>query len=591
MNENTRNFSIIAHIDHGKTTLTDRLLLKSGTITDREFRERMMDSNPIEQERGITIKLAPVKMKFDPYEFNLIDTPGHVDFSYEVARSLQAVEGALLLIDVTQGVQAQTLSHFYVAKNLGLTIIPVLNKIDLDNAMTEEVQLEIMEMFGFTEADFVLVSAKTGQGVDDLIEAIKTRIPAPTGDPEKPLKALIFNSFYDAHMGVVAAIRLIDGRLQTGQAVKLMVSNTKFIPQEIGVFSPKITPIGQLEAGSVGYIATGLKDIREARVGDTLTDMEAGALEPLPGYRAPQLMVYMDFYPVDGGKYQELKDALEKLALNDAALQFVATHSPALGNGFRVGFLGILHAEIVQERLEREFDLGLIATSPSVQYTLLLSNGETKTITSPTELPDPTTIKEIREPIAKVTIYTPKEFVGAVMQLSEDYRGELKNMEYFGNRAKLTYLIPLAEIIVTFFDDLKSSTSGYASIEYQVITEKAVKAVKLNILINHEPVEALSRIVVETKAEAIGREMAKKLKEVIPRQLFEIPIQVAIGGRIIARESIKAFRKDVTAKLYGGDRTRRMKLLEKQKKGKARRKQFGKVEIPQEAFMAVLKRG
>lgn len=591
-----RNFSIIAHIDHGKTTLTDRMLLKTNTISEREFRERVLDSNPIEQERGITIKLAPARMEYEDnndnqvYILNLIDTPGHVDFSYEVSRSLQAVEGVVLLVDATKGVQAQTLSHYHKARERKLKIIPVINKIDLTNSDPEGVQLEMMDAFGFDEGEFIFVSAKTGEGVDELFRKLIERIPPADNDVSKPTRALVFNSFYDEHKGVITSIRVMEGELQGNEDLYFMASKTDFLPQEVGVFKPKMKETGKLHAGEVGYIATGLKDIRLARVGDTLVRQQNKDVSSLPGYQPPQLMVFMDFYPIDGGEFAELTDAIDKLKLHDAALDFSKTHSPALGNGLRVGFLGILHAEIVQERLEREFGINLIATSPSVKYKLRLSNEKELIITNPAELPDPSEIQQIYEPITTTVIYTPKTYVGGVMQLAEDHRGTLTDMQYIGDRAQLTYEIPLVEIIVIFFDELKSVSSGFASMEYTLTDYDEVDAVKLSILINREPVEALSQLVVREKANEIGKRVVKILKEVIPRQLFEIPIQAAIGGKIIARETVKAFRKDVTAKLYGGDRTRRMKLLQKQKKGKERRKQFGKVDIPQEAFMAVLKR-
>lgn len=587
-----RNFSIIAHIDHGKTTLTDRLLLKTGTISERDFRERLMDSNPIEQERGITIKMAPVRMQYKDHVLNLIDTPGHVDFSYEVSRSLQAVEGAILLVDATQGVQAQTLSHFYKAKEQELVIIPVLNKIDLENAQVDESTLEMMELFGFSEDEFLHVSAKTGMGVDELLSDLVSRVPPPRGKAGDPLRGLVFSSQFDQHRGVVVYIRVVDGELRKGDNVTFAASGAKFEVPEVGFFLPNQTPSDRLRAGEVGYVATGLKDISLAHVGDTLThDPRDKNLIPLVGYQPPQLMVFMDYYPVDGGDYSTLLEAMEKLKLHDSAIQFSPTHSSALGNGLRVGFLGILHAEIVQERLEREFDLSLIATAPSVRYLVEMSNGDEIEVHNPADLPEPHQIKQIKEPVARATIYTPKDYVGAVMQLSEEHRGELVDMVYIGSRAQLTYLLPLSEIIVSYFDELKSVSSGFASLEYTVEDYKVEDVVKLSVLINHEPIEALSQMVVKSKAEAMGRFMVDRLKEVIPRQLFEIPIQAAIGGKIIARSTIRAFRKDVTAKLYGGDISRRKKLLEKQKKGKERRKQFGKVEIPQEAFFAVLKRG
>jgi len=603
MNRIVRNISIIAHIDHGKTTMTDRLLLMTGTITEREFTERLLDSNPIEQERGITIKMAPVTMtytlpsdlaekwKSEEALINLIDTPGHVDFSYEVSRSLAAVEGAILLIDATQGIQAQTLSHYYKAMEQKLTIIPVLNKVDLINADVDGVKLELMELFGFEEDEFIKVSAKTGYGITDLFNAIIERIPAPPSNDKDPLRALIFNSFYHSHKGVIVSTRVMSGVMSATSSLKMMAVGTHFIPQEVGVYKPHLLATNELRAGDVGYIATGLKDIRQARVGDTVSTIDHPEnLLPLPGYQLPQLMVYMDFYPIDGGQYAELLDAMEKFTLNDSAIQYQPTYSPALGNGLRLGFLGILHAEIVRERMKREYNLELITTAPSVRYEVELTDKRQLIVKNAAELPDPSTITRIHEPMAEIRIYTPKEYLGDVMQLTENHRGTLKNMEYIGQRSKLTYDIPLAEIIVTYFDELKSVSSGFASIDYEITGYQPVRAVKLSIIINYEAIEALSQIVVMDKAEEVGKTMVSKLKEVIPRQLFAIPIQAAIGGKVIARETVKAFRKDVTAKLYGGDVTRRMKLLEKQKKGKKRRGQFGKVDIPQEAFMAVLKR-
>lgn len=597
-----RNFSIIAHIDHGKTTLTDRLLLITNTITEREFHERVLDSNPIEQERGITIKMAPVRMHYRLPEswqsrfgeteaiLNLIDTPGHVDFSYEVNRSLAAVEGVVLLVDATQGIQAQTLSHYYQALEQKLTIIPVLNKVDLDNARTDDVTLELMEAFNFQPEDMVLVSAKTGLGVDELLTAIIERIPPPRMESDKPLRGLIFNSMYHVHKGVVASVRVREGVIRPHMKLKMISSKTTYEPAEIGIYSPGMKPVEALSAGEVGYIATGLKEVSLAQVGDTVTTAEAN-VEPLPGYHQPQLMVFMDFYPVNGDDFNKLIDGIDKLKLHDSSITYSTTHSLALGNGLRIGFLGVLHAEIARERLQREYDLDLITTIPTVRYQVFLTDGTEKIVKNAAELPDPTVIKEIREPIALAHIYTPKEAVGNVMTLAEDHRGNLITTEYIGSRAKITYELPLAEIIVTFFDELKSVTSGYASLDYEITGYRSVDAVKLAILINKEPVEAFSQIAVRDKAGQIGRTLAAKLKDVIPRQLFPIPIQAAVGGNIVARETISAFRKDVTSKLYGGDITRKMKLLNKQKKGKERRAVFGKVEIPQEAFMEVLKKG
>ncbi len=592
-----RNFSIIAHIDHGKTTLTDRLLLLTNTITERQFRDRLMDSNPIEQERGITIKLAPVRMMYQPpgatetMQLNLIDTPGHVDFSYEVSRSLAACEGVLLVVDATQGVQAQTLANYEKARAQGLKVIPVLNKIDLPVADVESTMLELMETFGFEEDEMVAVSAKSGQNTQQLLEAVVKHIPAPKElDVEAPLRALVFTSVYDQHQGVIAYVRVFEGELKR-ESLVLMQKGQKFVPPEIGIFGPNRKPIESLKAGEVGYIATGFKDVSQVQVGDTITQaVNLSRIKPLPGYQEPLPMVYLEFYPIDGDDFTLLQDALNKLKLHDAALQFQGTHSQALGNGFRLGFLGILHAEIVQERLEREFNLELVATSPSVPYELLMMSGEIELIHHAGIMPNPSLVREIREPMTRSTIYTPRNFLGTVMQLCEDHRGNLVEVIDVGTRVRAVYELPLSEIIVNFHDKLKSATSGFASLEYEVVEYRAVDAVKLSIMVQGEEVEALSQIVVRDKAEQIGRAVTKKLKEVIPRQQFEIPLQAAIGGKIVARETVKAFRKDVTAKLYGGDHTRRTKLLDKQKRGKERMKDIGRIQLPQEAFMAVLER-
>ncbi len=596
-----RNFSIIAHIDHGKTTLTDRLLQTTGTVAERDLTEQMMDSNPIEQERGITIKLAPVRLIWhdaggQPVELNLIDTPGHVDFSYEVSRSLAACEGVLLVVDATQGIQAQTLANYEKAAALGLRVIPVINKIDLPAADLEGVTLELIETLGLAEDDIVPVSAKTGQNIPQLLDAIVAKIPESSPSPEAsfkgnvPLRALVFNSIYDIHQGVIAYVRVVSGELRR-ESLMTYASHQRFTPTSIGFFAPQRVPANTLQAGEVGFIATGLKDVSLVSVGDTITRAaEVNSIQPLPGYQQPQPMVYLELYPVDGDDFVLLQEALQKLKLHDAALQFVGTHSQALGNGLRVGFLGILHAEIVQERLEREFELSLVATSPSVPYELTLQNKTDLLIHHAGELPDPSLIREIREPITKSTILTPRTYLGAVMQLCEDHRGKMLAVADIGTRVRLTYELPLAEIIVQFHDQLKSVSSGFASLEYELIGYQAVDAVKLSILVNHEPVEALSQVVVRSQAEAIGRAITRKLKEVIPKQQFEIPIQAAVGGKIMARETISAYRKDVTAKLYGGDNTRRMKLLEKQKRGKKRMKEIGRVQLPQEAFLAVLER-
>lgn len=589
-----RNFSIIAHIDHGKTTLTDRLLRATNTVSEREHEERMMDSNPIEKERGITIKLAPVRMNYQAkdgqqYQLNLIDTPGHVDFGYEVSRSLAACEGALLVVDATQGVQAQTLSNYEKAKSLGLKIIPVLNKIDLPSADTETIILDLMEMLHIDEDDMVLVSAKTGLNIDTLLEKIVEKIPAPQGQVDSPLRALIFTSKYDQHKGVIAYTRVVDGELRR-ENLQFMMTGKSALPVEIGIFSPQMQPIESLKAGEVGYVATGLKDVTSVRTGDTITQKANPHTEALPGYQEPKPMVYMDFYPIDGDDFVLLQDAMSKLVLHDSALQYTATHSVALGNGLRVGFLGILHNEIVKERLEREFDLELITTSPSVTYQVELTNGERHEIHNAADFPDPSSIKTIFEPMTKMTIFTPKSYYGNILMLTEEFRGVLQGVQEVGQRVQMSYTLPLAELIINFHDYLKSASQGFASMEYEISTFEPVDAVKLDIMIQGEQIEALSQIVVKEKAEAIGRKLVKKLKEVVPRQNFEVPIQAALGAKIIARETIKAFRKDVTAKLYGGDVTRRKKLLEKQKKGKKRMKEIGKVTLNQEAFLAVLER-
>ncbi len=587
---NIRNFSIIAHIDHGKTTLTDRFLHLTGAISQRDLRERIMDSNPIEQERGITIKLAPVRMDYEGYILNLIDTPGHVDFGYEVSRSLAACEGVLLVIDATQGIQAQTLANYEKAHKLGLNVIPVLNKIDLPSADVDQAVLECMETFGVSEDDIYAVSAKTGQNVETLFDALINKIESPQGDPNKPLRALVFTSVFDQHKGVVAYVRVVDGVL-TQDRLNLLSTGADFTPTEIGIFSPKMTPLDKLSAGEVGYISTGLKDVSLIKVGDTLTTYEdREKVTPLPGYKEPTPMVYMQFYPIEGKDFVLLQDAVGKLALHDSSLVSTGVHSPALGNGLRIGFLGLLHAEIVQERLSREFGLDLIVTTPTVTYKITTTAGEEFEVYSPVEMPDPSLIKQIKEPMTKATIFTPEEYVGSVMKLCRDHRGNLIEVENRGVRAKMTYDLPLSEIIVSFHDKLKSITSGFASLEYEVNDFKPVDAVKIDILVHGENVEALSQIVVREQAEQIGRVVVKKLKEVLPRQMFEVPVQAALGGKILARETLKAYRKDVTAKLYGGDVTRRQKLLKKQAKGKKKMKQIGKVEINQEAFLAVLER-
>jgi GTP-binding protein LepA len=589
-----RNFSIIAHIDHGKTTLTDRLLEVTESVGARQFKERMMDSNPIERERGITIKLAPVRMLYTyqgtKYQLNLIDTPGHVDFGYEVSRSLAACEGAVLLIDATQGIQAQTISNFEKARQLGLKIIPVLNKIDLPAADVEQVMLECLETLNCTEDEIFTVSAKTGAGVEEMLAGIITKIPPPHGDQAAPLRALVMTSHFDQHRGVMAYVRVVDGTLQPSKLASL-VTQTPFTPAEVGYFAPALIDTPVLHTGEVGYIATGIKDIRQLKVGDTVTSYEhRTSLEALPGFAIPQPMVFMDLFPVDADDFPILQDASGKLALHDAALVFTGTHSTALGNGLRVGFLGILHAEIVLERLRREFELDLIGTAPTVPYRVVLTNGTEMEINTPADLPDPSQIQSILEPITTATLFVPDAYAGPVMQLTRERRGELYDTTHVGTRIKLHYRLPLAEIITDFHDRLKSVSAGFASLEYHLDGYQEVDAVKIAVMVNKEVIEALSYITVRDKAEQSGRAVVAKLKEVVPRQQFEVPIQAAIGGKVIARETIKAYRKDVTAKLYGGDVTRRQKLLKKQAKGKKRLKQFGKVELNQEAFLAVLQR-
>ena len=588
----TRNISIIAHIDHGKTTLTDRLLLATDAISQREFHDRVLDSNPIEQERGITIELAPVTISHTyqdkAYTINLIDTPGHVDFGYEVSRSLAACEGAILLVDATQGIQAQTISNLEKARDLNLKIIVVLNKIDLPAADPEGVTADLEEIIDFDREDVIYVSAKTGENVDKLLDAICVQIPQPEVDLEKTLRALIFNSTYHPHKGVVAFVRVVDGVL-TGQTIQTMAGKQTFDSKEVGIFSPAMKQVDRLESGDVGYIATGLKTASLVSAGDTITNIEEPATEPLIGYKNPQPMVYIDVYPSEGKDFVLLTDAIEKLALSDASLTYTPVSSMALGKGFRVGFLGALHAEIAIERIHREHNLELIPTAPTVVYQVTKTSGETVEIKTPTEFPDPSLIAEIKEPLVQALIYTPEQYLGAIMDLANKSRGDLVNQTHVGSRIKLEYLLPLSEIITSFFDLLKSASQGYASLEYEMFDYAPVEAVKLSILVNKEPVEALSQIVVKSKAEQFGKRIVLKLKDAIPRQNFEIPIQAAIGGTIVARQTVKAYRKDVTAKLYGGDITRRKKLLEKQKKGKAKRSQFAKTQIPHEAYLAVLK--
>ncbi|MBD7913992.1 elongation factor 4 [Clostridium sp. Sa3CUN1] len=593
--ERIRNFSIVAHIDHGKSTLADRLLEATGTLTQREMEEQILDNMEIERERGITIKSQAARLVYrrpdgEEYILNLIDTPGHVDFTYEVSRSLAACEGAILVVDATQGVQAQTLANCYLALNNDLEIAPVINKVDLQSARPDEVKQEIEDIIGIEAEDAPMISAKTGLNIQDVLETVVEKIPAPNGDEDAPLKALIFDSYYDSYKGVVSYVRIIDGVVKPGTKIKLMATNKVYEVTEVGVFTPKTLPIGELRAGDVGYIAASIKNVRDARVGDTITEADRPITEALPGYKPAVPMVYSGIYPVDGAKYQELKDALEKLQINDAALSFEPETSIALGFGFRCGFLGLLHMEIIQERIEREFNLDIITTAPSVIYKVIKTNGETIELTNPTNLPEATEIEYMEEPIVKASIIAPSDYVGAVMELCQERRGTFIDMQYLEEtRVSINYDIPLNEIVYDFFDTLKSRTRGYASLDYEFKGYTQTELVKLDIMLNGDVVDALSMIVPREKAYEKGRGIAEKLKEIIPRQMFEVPIQAAVGSKIIARETVKAMRKDVLAKCYGGDISRKKKLLEKQKEGKKRMRQVGSVEIPQEAFMAVLK--
>ena len=590
-----RNFSIIAHIDHGKSTLADRLIERTGVLTEREMKEQVLDSMELERERGITIKAQTVRLTYkakdgELYELNLIDTPGHVDFTYEVSRSLAACEGALLVVDATQGVEAQTLANVYMALEHDLEIIPVINKVDLPSADPDKVKKEIEDAIGLDASNAVLTSAKTGLGVDDILEAIVAHIPPPSGDEKKPLRALIFDSYFDSYKGVIAHIRLMDGLIKKGMELQMMATGKVFEVTDVGCFQPTPVEVPQLAAGDVGFIAGSLKNVRDVRVGDTVTTTGNPAPDPLPGYRGVTPMVYCGLYPVDSADYDNLKDALEKLQLNDAALVFEPETSVALGFGYRCGFLGLLHMDVIQERLEREYHLELITTAPSVIYHVHTTAGEMIAVDNPAKLPPPQNIEFIEEPFVKATVIVPNDYVGAVMQVSQDKRGEYKSMDYLDtNRVMLIYHIPLSEIIYDYFDQLKSTTRGYASLDYELADYQPSKLVKLDILLNGEPVDALSTIVFSDQAAYRGRLLAQKLRELIPKQMFEIPIQAAVGSKIVARENVRAYRKDVLAKCYGGDITRKRKLLEKQKEGKKRMKAVGSVEVPQEAFMAVLK--
>lgn len=593
--DNIRNFCIIAHIDHGKSTLADRLIEMTGTLTKREMEDQVLDTMDIERERGITIKAQAARLiyknkKGDKYILNLIDTPGHVDFNYEVSRSIAACEGAVLVVDATQGIQAQTLANCYLALDHDLEIVPVINKIDLQSARPDEVKKEIEDVIGIDCSDAPLISAKTGLNVGEVLEAIVDKIPAPSGNEKAPLKALIFDSYYDSYRGVICHIRIVDGSIKAGTKIKLMATEKEYEVTEVGIFSPQLLPVKELSIGEVGYFTASIKNVSDARVGDTVTESERPTLIPLEGYRPAVPMVFSGIYPLDGAKYDELKDALEKLQLNDGALSFELETSAALGFGFRCGFLGLLHMEIIQERLEREYNLDIITTAPSVIYKVIKTDGTVLEITNPSSMPEVSSISYMEEPIVKTSIITPNDFVGPIMELCQNRRGTFIDMQYLDTkRVVLNYDMPLNEIIYDFFDVLKSKTKGYASFDYELKGYKQTQLVKLDILLNEEVVDALSMIIPEERAYSKGRAVCEKLKEIIPRQLFEIPIQAAIGSKIIARETVKALRKDVLAKCYGGDISRKRKLLEKQKKGKKRMRQVGNVSIPQEAFMAVLK--
>lgn len=593
--DHIRNFSIIAHIDHGKSTLADRLIEMTGTLSKREMEDQILDSMSLERERGITIKDQAVQLDYkakdgNDYILNLIDTPGHVDFTYEVSRALAACEGALLVIDATQGIEAQTLANVYLAMDHDLEIIPVINKIDLPSADVPRVEKEIEDILGIDKSECVLCSAKTGLGVDHVLEAVVNRVPAPKGDPAAPLQALIFDSKFDAYKGVMLYVRVVNGCLKKGMSIRLMATGKVYDVTEVGVFKPAMVNVPELGEGQVGFLAAAIKTVKDARVGDTITDNSRPAKEPLPGYRKATPMVYCGLYPIENSEYDNLRDALEKLQLNDASLTFEPETSSALGFGFRCGFLGLLHMDVIKERLEREYGLSLITTAPNVIYEVVKTNGDIEMVDNPSQFPNPTVIEHVEEPFVNATIIVPKDFVGPVMELSQEKRGEYQNMTYLDEtRVMIHYALPLSEIIFDYFDRLKSVSRGYASLDYELSGYRPSDMVKVDILLNGDPVDALSAIVHRDRAQYWGRALVEKLRKLIPRQLFEIPIQAAIGSKIIARENVSALRKDVLAKCYGGDITRKRKLLEKQKAGKKRMKQVGSVELPQEAFMAILK--
>ena len=591
--ERIRNFSIIAHIDHGKSTLADRLIERCGALSDREMAEQVLDSMDLERERGITIKAQSVALRYQAkdgqtYQFNIIDTPGHVDFSYEVSRSLAACEGALLVVDASQGVEAQSVANCYTAVDQGLEILPVLNKIDLPSAEPERVRQQIEEIIGLDTEDMLMISAKTGAGIDELLEALVTRIPPPTGDPNAPLKALIMDSWFDNYLGVVCLVRVYNGRLAKGDRIQVWSTKREFQVDQVGVFGPKKTQLPALESGEVGFVVAGIKDIDGAPVGDTLTHVRQPCAERVPGFKVVQPRVFAGMFPVSADDYEAFRDALGKLRLNDAALQYEPENSQALGFGFRCGFLGMLHMEIVQERLEREYNLDLITTAPTVVYEVLTTGGEVLSISNPTALPPGNLIEEIREPIIQANILVPQEYVGNVIALCEEKRGEQKDMQFVGQQIAVVYELPLSEVVLDFFDRLKSASRGYASFDYDFRRFQAGNLVRLDVLINGDKVDALAVIIHREDAQRRGRDLTERLKEIIPRQMFEVAIQAAIGNQIVARSTVKALRKNVTAKCYGGDISRKRKLLEKQKAGKKRMKQVGRVEIPQEAFLSVL---